>query len=95
MTRTQARSLARAFLKKFGGKAEFETIAPGRYRFAVVSKKFNDMSHFKRQDQAWELVDELLPREATLDVSSILLFAPKDLVPQPAKKFRPYREVVR
>lgn len=82
MTITQARSLTRALQKEFGGKAEFEAIEdrPGRYRFAVTSERFEKMKPMKRQDEAWKVVDEVLDRDQTLDVSLILTYAPSDLV---------------
>jgi hypothetical protein len=38
------------------------------------------MPHLRRQDQAWKVVDRVLPREATLDVSLILTYDPADLM---------------
>src|SRR2546428_727577 len=73
----QAKSLVKALTKHFGGKAEYEPVNnQGRYRFAITSKQFDDMTHLQRQDAVWKVVDETLPREATLDVSIILAFAP-------------------
>ena len=81
MTKTQANTLVRALVKRFGGKAEFEPInGRGRYRFAITSKRFSKVPQLKRQDQVWEVVDEVLPRDAILDVSLILAFDPADLV---------------
>ncbi len=81
MTKKQAKSLADALQQKFGGEAEFELVdKPGRYRFAIVSKKFNKLTPLQRQDKAWEIVDGILPRDAVLDISLILTFAPADLV---------------
>ena len=80
MTRQQVKKLAEALKKRFGGKVEFEAInGKGRYRLAITTKRFDDVPHLKRQDAIWEVVDEVLPREATLDVSLILAYAPKDL----------------
>jgi|GEM_PF-3190519 len=84
MTRRQADNLARALKKKFGGKVEIEAVNDaGRYRFTMVSKRFDVMTHLQRQDAAWEIIDAVLPREARLDVSMILAYAPADLVPTP------------
>jgi stress-induced morphogen len=80
MTRNQANLLVKALQKRFGGKAEFEAVNEhGRYRFAITSKRFNNMTHLQRQDDVWKVVDDVLTREATLDVSMILAFAPADL----------------
>ena len=81
MTQTEARRLKRALEKQFGGKAEFEPVdKKGRYRFALTSKRFEKMSHLKRQAQVWEVIDRTLSREANVDVSMILVFAPADLI---------------
>lgn len=80
MTTTQATALKKALRKEFSGKVDAERInGRGRYRFAVVSPRFSGMAHLKRQDAIWKVVDSTLPREATLDVSLILAFAPKEL----------------
>ena len=80
MTKNQANLLAGALKKRFPGKAEFEPVnAQGRYRFAIVSGRFNAMSQLERQDEVWKVVDRVLPRAATLDISTILAFAPADM----------------
>ncbi len=80
MTKTQAQSLKKALEKKFDGLAEFELAGmPGRYRFAVKSRKFDKMPQMKRQDEAWKIVDKVLERDAILDISLILTFAPRDM----------------
>jgi stress-induced morphogen len=57
MTKKQADSLAQALKQKFGGEIEFEAVnKQGRYRFAIVSKRFNKMSQLKRQDEVWKIV---------------------------------------
>jgi hypothetical protein len=77
MTKNQAKSLKLVLEKQFGGRAEFEPInRQGRYRFAIRSGKFKGVSHLKRQDEAWRIVDRVLDRDATMDVSMILAFAP-------------------
>ena len=80
MTDEQAKALVRALKKQFGGKAEYEAInGRGTYRFAIVSKRFNTMRQLQRQDEVWKVVDQVLPREATLDITTILAYAPADL----------------
>jgi len=80
MTTTQAQALKGALRKKFAGKVRAERVdGRGRYRFAVVSPRFARMAHLKRQDAIWKVVDATLPRQATLDISLILAFAPKEL----------------
>ena len=81
MTRHQVKQLSDALKKRFGGKVDFEAVnGKGRYRFAVTTKRFDDVPHLKRQDAIWEVVDEVLSREAKLGISLILAYAPKDLI---------------
>jgi hypothetical protein len=80
MTDSEAKSLAEALKEEFGGETEFEAVnSKGRYRFAITSDRFNAMSHLNRQDEIWKVVDRVLSREAILDVSMILAFAPADM----------------
>jgi len=80
MTQTQANALTKALRRQFAGKVEVERInGRGRYRFAVVSSRFKGVAHLKRQDAIWRVVDSTLPRNATLDISLILAFAPNEL----------------
>jgi stress-induced morphogen len=80
MTPIQVNRLKRALEDHFDAEVEAERVnAKGRYRFAVVSSRFNKMPHLKRQDAIWEVVDETLSPEASLDISLILAYAPKEL----------------
>jgi len=80
MTRAKADALVAALAARFGGEAEAEQVNPsGRYRFAVVSPRFETVPHLKRQDEAWKVVDEVLTREETLDVSLVLTYAPAEI----------------
>jgi len=80
MTQKQADLLVSALKKRFGGKTEFEPVnTKGRYRFAITSRRFDAMSQLRRQDEVWKVVDRVLPREAMLDISTILAYAPADL----------------
>ena len=80
MTENEASSVVQALKQQFGGESEFEAVnSNGRYRFAITSDHFNSMPHLLRQDEVWKVVDRVLPREATMDISMILAFAPADL----------------
>jgi stress-induced morphogen len=81
MTKTQVAALTKAIRKRFpAAKVEAESVnGQGRYRIAVVSRQFEKMSQLGRQDVLWSIVDKTLPREATLDISLILAFAPTEL----------------
>ncbi len=80
MTRQDVDKLTDALKQRFEATVEVEQVGPnGRFRFAVVSPQFRDMPQLDRQDAIWSVVDEALPREATLDVSLILAYAPEEL----------------
>jgi acid stress-induced BolA-like protein IbaG/YrbA len=80
MTSAHVNKLTRELEKQFDAKVEAEKIGPkGRYRFAVVSPKFKKMTQLKRQDAIWAVVDKVLSRDATLDISLILAYAPEEL----------------
>jgi acid stress-induced BolA-like protein IbaG/YrbA len=80
MTQEQVDSLAAALRERFNADVDAERVGERmRYRFAVVSPEFTPMTQLQRQDAVWAVVDSTLPREATLDVSLILTFAPGEL----------------
>jgi acid stress-induced BolA-like protein IbaG/YrbA len=79
MTNEQKDNLVREFQKEFG-EVEVEPVnGSGRYRFTVVSDRFQGMGHLQRQDVLWAVADRAVPREATLDISIILAFTPAEL----------------
>jgi stress-induced morphogen len=80
MTPKERDKMAAALSKAFAAEVGTERVGrPGRYRFTVVSEKFAKMAQLARQDAIWKIVDETLSREASMDVSLILAYAPKDL----------------
>ena len=80
MTQEQVDALSRAFRERLEAQVDVEPVnGHGRYRFAVVSPRFREMNHLQRQDAVWQLADETLPREVTIDISLILAFAPEEL----------------
>jgi acid stress-induced BolA-like protein IbaG/YrbA len=80
MTQEQADTLAEALRRQFQAQVDVEQVGQGlRYRFGVVSPHFAQLTQLQRQDAVWRVVDDTLPREATLDVSLILTFAPAEL----------------
>jgi stress-induced morphogen len=80
MTEEEAKSLCQKLASEFAGEATYEPVnGHRRYRFAITSSRFDKLSHLQRQDEVWKVVDRELPREATLDISMILAFAPADL----------------
>jgi acid stress-induced BolA-like protein IbaG/YrbA len=79
MTSERAAALAAELRNRFGGEVEAEAVnGSGRFRFIVVSDRFDRMPHLQRQDAVWEVVDTVLSREETLDVSLVLTLAPTD-----------------
>jgi len=79
MTTQEAQAVTAALESRFGGQAEAEEIAPGRFRFTLVSPAFTGVLHLRRQDEVWEAVDAVLPPEQSLDITLILAFAPDDV----------------
>ena len=80
MTQEDADRLAAALRERFRAEVDVERIGDRlRYRFAAVSPDFAQMPQLERQDAVWNVVDATLPREASLDVSLILTFAPGEL----------------
>jgi stress-induced morphogen len=80
MTPKDRDKVVKALTKAFDAQVGAELVGkPGRYRFSVVSERFAKMKLLARQDALWKVVDEILSREATLDVSLILAYAPEDL----------------
>lgn len=74
-----ARRLTAALQEKFGGQADAEEVAPGRFRFAILSALFSGVPHLRRQDEVWEVVDAVLPAELQTDLSLILAYSPDEM----------------
>jgi stress-induced morphogen len=74
-----ARRLKQELQKRLKAKVESEKVSRGRFRFSVVSPMFKGKPQMTRQDDVWKIVDDVLDRESSLDVSLILTFAPKEL----------------
>lgn len=82
MTKAQAAKLKAELTKAFDAtKVEVEQVdaKQGRYRFAIISPEFNKIPHLTRQDQIWEVVDQVLSRESADDITLILAYAPDEL----------------
>lgn len=74
--------LVDAFKERLAGEVESSSEVVGgieRYSFYLVSPRFKGMSHLKRQDIAWEIVDSVLSRDEALQVSAILALAPGEI----------------
>jgi stress-induced morphogen len=80
MSPQQVEQLKQEFEKRFQAVVETEPVdGNGRYRFAVVSPQFESMTHLQRQDALWEVVGQILSREASLDISLILAFSASEI----------------
>jgi stress-induced morphogen len=81
MTPAEVKKLKSALKKHFGAiRVDAECVnAKGRYRFAIVAPQFDGKPQLERQDAIWTVVDQVLPRESTIDISLILAFAPDEL----------------
>ena len=80
MTTEEVDVLSDALRDQLGAQVEAEPVDDnGRFRFAVVSPRFQEMTQLEPQDAVWQVVDSTLPKPTTLDISLILAFAPADL----------------
>lgn len=80
MTGKESEMILGALQQRFDAEVDIEPVnGDGRYRLAVVSPQFRTMTQLQRQDAIWSLVDQTLSRQATLDISLILAFAPGEL----------------
>ena len=91
MNKSDVKTIKNLLIDAFDATAveeELLDLKQGRYRFGVVASKFIRMSHLKRQDKIWEVIDKAvqakkISREAMLEISLILAYAPEELE-QPA-----------
>jgi stress-induced morphogen len=75
MTTTRREELINAFKARFGSDLAVDVEAngnPPRYEFLLTSPGFKGMSHLRRQDAVWEVIDGLLTREEALEVTGVL-----------------------
>ena len=79
MTRHTADQVADALARRFNAHVEVDEVRSGRFRFDVYSKHFGAASHLERQDQAWAVVDDLLSREQSDDISILLTVGPEEV----------------
>jgi stress-induced morphogen len=79
MTQQEAAHLSDQFKTRFSAEVSSTEVSPGRFRFTIISPHFEKMPRMRRQDEVWEMVDQVLNREAALDVSLILTFAPGEV----------------
>lgn len=82
MTDFPLTKLVDAFKARFGGQVDYDTEIVGgieRFSFYLVSPQFKSLSHLKRQDAVWEVVDGTLSRDEALQVSAVLAVAPGEI----------------
>ena len=82
MTAFPREKLVEAFRERFGGEVEVEADVVGgveRFSFYLVSPEFKSLSHLKRQDAVWQVIDSILSREEALQVSAVLPLAPNEI----------------
>jgi stress-induced morphogen len=88
------KQLVKAFKTELGAEVEVERVEspdpwPDRFRFrlAVVSPKFKEMNHLRRQELVWKIVNRILePGEQLSILSIILAFSPNELEPAGKQK---------
>lgn len=78
MTQQDADALARVLHDHFAAHVDLEEVAHGRFRYTLVSPQFTNMAHLERQDRVWEVIDQNVTRDQTLDISLVLTLAPDD-----------------
>jgi acid stress-induced BolA-like protein IbaG/YrbA len=79
MTERDAEGLSDELGRRFGASVDVDEVADGRFRFALVSPQFAGVSPLRRQDQIWAVIDSVLDRELTLDISLVLAYAPDEI----------------
>jgi stress-induced morphogen len=82
MSNFPLKRLVDALRKRFGGDIKVDNEVVGgikRFSFYMVSPKFKSLSHLKRQDAVWEVIDGTLSREHALQVSAVLPLAPGEI----------------
>lgn len=82
MSRFPLKKLVSALTARFGGRVEHDKEVVGgveRISLYLVSPKFKSLSHLKRQDAVWEVIDSTLSREEALQVSAVLALAPGEI----------------
>lgn len=84
MTPKEANQIKELLEKEFNAEVQLMKSPEDRYEFGVISEQFSTLSHLKRQDRIWEAIDKAveaqkLSREAMLEISLILAYAPDEL----------------
>lgn len=82
----EIKTLVRTLKQELSAEVDVELVPsedpfPDRYRLAIVSKSFERMTHLKRQDFIWEIINRVLVREQSMAVSMVLAFSPGELEP--------------
>ena len=85
MMRADAERLSGELARTYGGEVDAEEVAPGQFKFFMVSPGFTGVPHLRRQDSVWEVVERVLTREQLLDLTLVLTYAPDEiqLAPNP------------
>ena len=79
MTKKAVQKLIDQLSRRFQAQVEAEQVSPGRFRINMVSPQFAGVTPLKRQDKVWDVLDQLLDRESTLDISIVLAFSPDEV----------------
>jgi hypothetical protein len=68
-----ALELAEALRRELpGAQVDFESVRRDRYRFIVIWQRFNRRGHPERQQQVWDIADNILSAADLLKVTMIL-----------------------
>jgi acid stress-induced BolA-like protein IbaG/YrbA len=61
-----------------GADVSYEQIRRDRYRFIVVSKRFDGLGHPERQRAVWDLMEQAVAREDLLKIGMIITMSPQE-----------------
>jgi acid stress-induced BolA-like protein IbaG/YrbA len=87
----EIKTLVRTLKRELSAEVDVELVPgddpyPDRYRLAIVSKMFERMTHLKRQDFIWDIINKVLDREHSLAVSMVLAYSPSEMEPLTKKR---------
>ena len=62
-----------------GAQVSHERVRRDRYRFVVVSDRFEDLGHPERQRMVWDIAEAVLNKSDLLNVAMIITMAPTEV----------------
>jgi stress-induced morphogen len=62
-----------------GAQVSHERVRRDRYRFVVISDRFEGLGHPERQRMVWDIADAVLDKSNLLNVAMIITMAPTEV----------------